>query len=65
MKVQLLLGCGALARRLGVTETRVRQMKIPPDALVDGRSAWTEETAERVRAQREARRLHRGSQVAA
>lgn len=60
-----LYGCGGLARYLGVTETAIRLKKIPPDALVDGRKAWTEETAERLRAEREARRSARRSKTTA
>lgn len=54
-----LFGCGGLARFLGITETAVRQMRIPPDALVDGRRVWTEATAKRLAAERAARKRQR------
>jgi len=53
--VQRLFGRGGLARFLGITETRVGQINPPPDALVDGRPAWSYETAARLKAEREAR----------
>lgn len=59
MQIQILFGCGGLARYLGVTETAVRFMKVPPDAMVDGRKAWTEETAARLKTERDARRARR------
>jgi hypothetical protein len=55
MQVPKFHGCGGLARYLEVTESRVRQLDIPPDATVDGRKAWTEQTAERLKAERIAR----------
>jgi hypothetical protein len=63
-QVQRLFGCGGFARYLGVTETAVRLMRIPPDALVDGRKAWTEQTVRRVKAERDARRSVRAEAAA-
>lgn len=51
-EVTVFLGRGGLARRLGVSETYVRILNIPPDALVDGRPAWTPATADRVKSDR-------------
>jgi hypothetical protein len=59
-QVQTLLGCGAMARYLGVSETFVRMLDIPADATFNGRKAWTLATAERVRLEREARQHSKG-----
>jgi hypothetical protein len=54
-QAQVFLGCGGMARFLEITESWVRALNIPADALVDGRKAWTVHTAERVKAERQAR----------
>lgn len=59
MQIPTLLGRGGFARCLGVTEQMTRLLRIPPDYLVDGRPAWTSETAARVKAAREAKQRNR------
>jgi hypothetical protein len=48
-------GPAGLARFLGVSDTRVRQIKPAPDALLDGRPVWSQETANRLKRERDAR----------
>ncbi len=57
--MQRFLGPGGLARFLGISEVRTRQIVPPPDALIDGRPAWTPETAARLKVELEARRAGR------
>jgi hypothetical protein len=55
MAIQKFFGRGGLARYIGVSEARVGQIDPAPDALVDGRPAWSPETAARLKLEREAR----------
>jgi hypothetical protein len=57
--VQRFIGRGGLAIFLEISATRVDQLKVPPDAIIDGRPAWSPETATRVKAERAARRRKR------
>ena len=50
------LGRSGLARFLGISDARVGQISPAPDAFLDGRPVWLLETAERLRAEREAKR---------
>jgi len=59
MAIPRFIGRNGLALFLGVSATRVDQLKVPPDAIVDGRPAWLPETAKRVKAERDARRNRR------
>ena len=58
-------GRNGLGRFLGVSDTRIGQINPPPDASVDGRPVWSEETAARMKLEREARRAQRRGELAA
>ena len=55
MSLPSFLGRAGLARYLSVSETRIGQLNVPPDALADGRPLWTPETAARLKFQRDQR----------
>ena len=55
MAIQRFFGRTGLARFIGVSEARVGQIDPAPDALVDGRPAWSPETAARLKLEREER----------
>jgi hypothetical protein len=61
MNVPTYLGRGALARFLGIGESRLQQINPEPDAIVDGRSIWLLETAARLKREREAQQRTRGA----
>jgi len=60
MAIPRFLGRNALGRYVGLSDTRITQLNPPPDATVDGRPVWSEETATRLKREREARAAQRG-----
>ena len=52
-------GQNGLGRFLGLSGSRIGQINPPPDAFADGRPVWSEETAARLKLEREARRAQR------
>jgi hypothetical protein len=59
MAIQIFVGRVGLARILDLSEQWVRQLDPPPDALIDGRPAWTLETSARLKVELAARRAER------
>jgi hypothetical protein len=57
-------GRNGLGRFLGVSDTRIGQINPPADAWVDGRPVWSEETAARMKRDREKRRARRADRTA-
>lgn len=59
MSIPRYLGRQSLARLLEISTTRVTQLNLQPDILLDGSPGWLPKTAERIKRDREARRAMR------
>ena len=59
MSIKRYLGRQTLARMLEISTTRVTQLKLQPDILLEGAPGWLPATAERIKRDREAKRAAR------